>query len=174
MQGTARLAGGDLLLRLLRRLKSLLAKAGHKGIQARVQALKSIEHRSSDLYRGDVLPTNLLRDVAQRSKQQVMPGHPVSSPSTLAMQSSLLKRDRRLAAALSAILQRHIWHVHGANVLGQRAQQNVVRKLLHHLQCPARNPAHGKNGDEQVFGDTEQIVDRASVEIDVHTDALGG
>ena len=64
VQGSTELTGGDLLLRLLRRLKSLLAKGGHKGIQARVQALKPIERCSSDVYRGDVFPTNLLCDVA--------------------------------------------------------------------------------------------------------------
>src|SRR5919204_2732558 len=93
-------------------------------------------------------------------------------------QGAFMMASERLSSPASppllALLQGDVRHIHRADIFRQRPDEDVVGELFHHLQRPTRDPPYGEDGDEEVFRDAEQIVDRAGVEIDVHTDAYGG
>jgi hypothetical protein len=56
------------LLGSFRLFQRWLAQVGQEGIQAWVQVFKAIQDRLGNLYWRHILPTNLRRDIAQRSK----------------------------------------------------------------------------------------------------------
>src|SRR5262245_15113060 len=64
-----------------------------------------------------------------------------------------------LVPALAAVFQRHIWHVHRADILRERSEQDIIGELFHYLQRPTRHAAHGEDGNKEIFSYPEQIVD---------------
>ena len=66
-------------------------------------------------------------------------------------------RPEGLGDALAAFFQGDVFQVHGANVLCEGADQNVVGVLLHALKRPTGDAAHGEYRHEQVVRDAQQI-----------------
>ena len=108
------------VLGALCRFQRLLAQIGQDGIQTWVQVCEPIQDRAGDLQRRHFLPTNLLRDVAQRSKQQPRLGHPVPFPEYRrrnGLGACPARPGLSLSMTLATVLQGHIRHIHGADIL---------------------------------------------------------
>ena len=72
---------------------------------------------------------------------------------------------------LASLLDRHIGYVHRTRVKEPRPEQNIVVELFYDLCSPSRDSSHGKDGDEQVIWNIEQVVDRSREEVDVLVDS---
>ena len=66
-----------------------------------------------------------------------------------------------------ACVDRHVGSIIGADVVGLRADDLVIRDLLHHVGAPAGNAARGENAGEQLTGDSHVVLQAGRVEIDV-------
>ena len=66
-----------------------------------------------------------------------------------------------IQCADSPLFYGHILHVHVSDIEQPRPEQDVVIELFHHLHRPAGDASHSEYGDEQVFGNVQQVVDCA-------------
>ena len=69
---------------------------------------------------------------------------------------------------LAACFHWYVLQIHGPFIVQERSDKNVVLVLLQDLQCPSRDAAQGKDGDEHVFRDAHKLVDGTGKEVHDH------
>src|SRR5215213_7186318 len=75
---------------------------------------------------------------------------------------------------LLSLFNRDVAHAARADVFGAGAYEAVVGVLFEYVARPAGDSADGEDGREEVKGDSELVVDRARVVIDVRVELLRG
>ena len=92
--------------------------------------------------------------------------------------SARLRRDYGdTTARLRRGLRPRVWHRlrrRRSDVAGGRADEAVVRRLLHDVGAPADGPAGGEGGGEHVPGDAAGVHDHAGVELHVGVELAPG
>src|SRR5712691_2472732 len=73
---------------------------------------------------------------------------------------------------LPSLFNRNVLGHFGPDIFGTGANQAIISILLQNVRSPAGNTTTSKNGRIQINWNTQHVVDRSRVEIDVCIEAL--
>ena len=89
------------------------------------------------------------------------------------MRKSMVRKDsRRRKFVFLSLVDGDVIQAGGAGVLSERPDEFVVGILFQHVGRPAGDPADGKNQRVKIDWNTQHVIGRRRIEIDIGVDAL--